>query len=894
MADARRNPAAVARAKVIFTAALELPAEQRVGFVCSECAGDEELRELVLKFLHAQGKPLPFDGIAEEIRVAGLAGATYDRRRESLPEGFAGIHIENYKLLQLIGEGGFGSVFLAEQERPIVRRVAIKIINLGMDTHQVVARFEQERQALALMDHPNIAKIFDAGNSDTGRPYFVMELVKGEPITDFCDKHRLSVPQRLELLGIVCESIHHAHSKGVIHRDIKPSNVLVSFQDGKPVVKVIDFGIAKAIDRPQTAKTLFTEHKLLVGTPEYMSPEQAEGSRDIDTRSDVYSVGVLLYEILVGTTPFDSQRLRSSAFAEMQRIIREEDPPRPSSRISRQLASPDSVAQARATLPARLFATIRGDLDWIVMKAMDKDRTRRYSSVSTMSEDIHRFLTGHEVVAAPPDAWYRARKFCRRNRAAVITALLVISALLAGFVGTAIGYRESVIANKNLGKALIEVKAQETQAMRSARREKAIHGFFLDRLLGANDPDISAGEDIRVRKVLDDAVKELATVTEPDLESSLRQEIGAVYLSLGMWKEAIVQLERTLQLRESGSASASDSDIGDTLILLSRATQIANDAARSEFCARRARSLRLAEFGEGSDQVAEADYYLAGALNRQGRLKEAAGVCERALGAMKMRHTTGSETSMMARIMVMYAAEYLSIEGRHTEAAIELRKAVAILRRNPNVESLLAWALSRLGTAAAELKEFDESDRSVQEAITIRQRLFPEGHTAIAQSLLSLGISRMRRGEAALGEESVLEAVRMYSAALGEEHEFVARSIVALGAILASQGKWAEAAEAYSKAVVLYKKNFVGDNAQTALVMSQQGGCLVELKDFHAAETLLLESWSMLERTDASSTSRVIAAKRLIQLYSTWENEKGEREWMQRLEVLSPTEKQPK
>ncbi len=343
--------------------AAELAREQRAEYLDAACGGDQGLRaevESLLKSLDDAGRFLADATIGNsgaDPDAATIAGADVSLREQP------GSRIGPYKLLQLIGEGGFGSVFMAEQEKPVSRKVALKIIKLGMDTRQVVARFEQERQALAMMDHPNIARVLDAGATETGRPFFVMELVKGDPIVEYCDKNNLSINDRLELFAQVCNAVQHAHTKGIIHRDIKPSNILVSTQDGRPHTKVIDFGIAKATAAKLTEKTLFTEHRQLIGTPEYMSPEQAEGNLDIDTRTDVYSLGVLLYELLTGTTPFSRKELRSAAYAEIQRIIREVEPPKPSTRLSSSTATIANVAAKRAVEPGRLGVIIRGELD---------------------------------------------------------------------------------------------------------------------------------------------------------------------------------------------------------------------------------------------------------------------------------------------------------------------------------------------------------------------------------------------------------------------------------------------------------------------------------------------------------------------------------------------------
>jgi|GEM_PF-3211738 len=345
-----------------------------------------------------------------------------------------------YRVLERLGGGGMGEVYRAEQRSPIRRDVALKFIKLGMDTKLVIARFEAERQALALMDHPHIAKVFDAGTDDTGRPYFVMEYVKGKPITEYADQNHLSISERLELFEQVCQAVQHAHHKGVIHRDLKPGNVLVSTQDGKPFAKVIDFGIAKAIAQRLTDQTLFTEHAQFVGTPQYMSPEQAEGSVDIDTRTDVYSLGVMLYELLTGSTPFSSQELKAAAFEQIKKMIVEVDPPKPSTRLSLSQPTLSTLAASRRTEPKRLGTLVRGELDWIVMKALDKDRKRRYETPTSLANDIEAHRTGEPVQAAPPSTAYRIQKFVRKHRGPVIAVATVGIVLLLGIIGTTWGY----------------------------------------------------------------------------------------------------------------------------------------------------------------------------------------------------------------------------------------------------------------------------------------------------------------------------------------------------------------------------------------------------------------------------------------------------------------------
>ncbi len=390
--------------------------------------------------------------------------------------------IDRFKILQKLGEGGCGVVYMAEQTEPVRRKVALKVIKLGMDTKQVIARFEAERQALALMDHPNIAKVLDAGATATGRPYFVMELVKGIRITDYCDQNHLSTTERLGLFTQVCQAIQHAHQKGIIHRDIKPSNILVTLHDGKPVPKVIDFGIAKATEQPLTEKTVFTAFGQFMGTPAYMSPEQAELSGlDIDTRSDIYALGVLLYELLTGRTPFDAKELLQAGLDEMRRRIREEEPMRPSTRLSTMVdADLTEVAEQRRSEPGKLSRFIRGDLDWIVMKCLEKDRTRRYETANGLATDIQRHLTNEPVLACPPSTAYRFRKMVRRNKLAVATVSAVAVALLIGLGLSTWMWLEERKAHRQAVLAEQKSQAKEKEARESEAEMRKMLKFFTD------------------------------------------------------------------------------------------------------------------------------------------------------------------------------------------------------------------------------------------------------------------------------------------------------------------------------------------------------------------------------------------------------------------------------
>jgi eukaryotic-like serine/threonine-protein kinase len=524
----------------IFMVAVQRDAvADRLAYVSEACQGDELLRQGVEALLAAHDRAGSF------LASPALAAATSD----GLPitEG-PGAVMGPYKLLEEIGEGGFGVVFMAEQQRPVRRKVALKVIKPGMDSRQVIARFEAERQALALMDHPNIARVFDAGETSSGRPYFVMELVRGVPITDFCDANPLSVPERLELFVSVCQGVQHAHHKGIIHRDLKPSNVLVTLHDGTPVVKIIDFGISKALGQRLTESTLFTNFAQLLGTPIYMSPEQAEMSGlDIDTRSDIYSLGVLLYELLTGTTPRDKERLRTAPFDEVRRIIREEEPARPSMQISTLgQAAALTVSANRQSDPRRLSQLFRGDLDWIVMKALEKDRNRRYETASAFVADVQRYLNDEPVLACPPSFWYRFRKLARRNKGAFVAASAAALVVVLALVGLVVS---NVLIRQEQARTRDEKdRAEKAQRLAQDRAEEIQEG--LERLKAAN-ASLDLGRLHANERQWDDAYAAFTKAAQ------LRPDHVAVWVEradlcarLGLWDLAAADFAEENALRE--------------------------------------------------------------------------------------------------------------------------------------------------------------------------------------------------------------------------------------------------------------------------------------------------------------------------------------------------------
>src|SRR4051794_581084 len=479
----------------IFCDAIEIAAaEERAAFIARACGPDEELRLRVERLVAAHCQAGSFLEVPPDSPTLSMAPAP--------PGEGPGAVIGPYKLLQQIGEGGMGTVYMAEQEKPVRRKVALKVIKPGMDSRQVVARFEAERQALALMDHVNIARVLDAGATENGLPYFVMELVHGVPITRYCDENRLTPRERLELFVPVCQAIQHAHQKGVIHRDVKPSNVLVTLYDGRPVPKVIDFGVAKATEQKLTERTLFTHYGTLVGTLEYMSPEQAEMSAlGVDTRSDIFSLGVLLYELLTGSTPLSHKRVKEAAYAEVLRLILEEEPPKPSTRLSESGEALASISAQRHLEPAKLTKLVRGELDWIVMKTLEKDRNRRYETANAFAADLQRYLADETVQACPPSAWYRFRKLARRNKVGLLTASFVALALLTG---TTVAIWQAVLATR--AKAVAEGEKQ--RADKQAAIATSVSAS-LQQLVGSLDPDAAKGPNYTARQLLDDYADKL-------------------------------------------------------------------------------------------------------------------------------------------------------------------------------------------------------------------------------------------------------------------------------------------------------------------------------------------------------------------------------------------------
>ena len=721
--------------------------------------------------------------------------------REQLPPPTP-VTFDRYQLLNSLGEGGMGEVWLAEQVEPIRRKVALKIIRAGMDTREVVARFESERQALALMDHPAIAKVFDAGKTPEGRPYFVMEYVDGVDITDYCDQHRLSTSERLELLAEVCDGVQHAHQKAVIHRDLKPSNILVTTVDGRAQPKVIDFGIAKAIGSRLSERTLLTEVGAVIGTPEYMSPEQADSTgQDVDTRTDIYSLGVVLYQLLTGDLPFSSKELRSSSGDDLRRILRDREPGKPSTRLRALGDDAERVARDRGTDPGSLAHQLAGDLDAITLKAMEKDRARRYGTVATLAEDIRRHLR-HEPVVARPASWtYRARKYLRRNRVAVSVSAGVAVLLLAFAITTTVQSRRTA--------------RERDRANREAAAASSV-SEFLTRMFRVSNPSEARGNSITAREILDRAAADLETGVggDPELRARMMATIGNVYGSLGLYRRAASLLEKALDLRRRTLGS-------DHLDTLRTATFLGASYTRG------------ARFAEAEpllvDTVSRCERVLGplhvetlGALNNlanlrfgQGRLKDAEDLYRRVLdGRRRVLGSAHPETITSLNNLALV----LDNIGRQKEAEVLLHEVVDTRRRvlGPEHPDTLA-AMNNLGLTLRNEGRPAEAEAVFRQTVEIRRRILGPEHPDTLGSVSNLANTLVDQNRSAEAEPLYRETLEIERRVLGPDHPNTFLAVMGLAATLSDTGRLQEA-EALDRELWAAQRRVLGpENPQTAM-----------------------------------------------------------------------------
>jgi serine/threonine protein kinase/tetratricopeptide (TPR) repeat protein len=639
--------------------------------------------------------------------------------------------IDRYRILGLLGEGGMGTVFLAEQTEPIRRRVALKLIKLGMDSRHVVARFESERQALALMNHPNVARVYDAGLSEDGRPFFVMEYASGVPITGYCDRERLAIPERLALFVQTCEALQHAHQKGIIHRDVKPSNVLVVLESGEPRVKVIDFGVAKATGQKLTDRTLFTQLGLVIGTPEYMSPEQAGVTGlDVDTRADIYSLGVLLYELLVGALPFDPAAVRGVPNLEMLRIIREVEPPRPITRVASLGDTAGEIAHNRRTDLPSLHRQLRGELEWITMRAIEKDPARRYPAASELAADVRRYLASEPVLARPQTATYRLRKFVRRNRVSVVAVAAVVLALAVGLIVSTVQYRKAAWARD--------------QARLEADKATAINDF-LQQMLGS----AASGRKGRSALLVDVLAAGAAKVDgsfadEPDVRVALHETIGDVYGSLAMFPEAELHKRRVLEYRErelgpgDGRTIQARLSLGGTLFEAHR-----YDEAIAAY--RRAFEDGDRYLGRMNATTLDAMHLLGNVYNLVGRQTDSEPLVTEALALSEKLRGPDDPRTLDNRMSLAYLYFH---EHRFQESADNYRRVVEADRRlrQPGQWSTVRSA-EEFTRVLVNMGRLDEAERVMSGLIDTANRAMGEAHLQTLYVAGSLAEVRMARGD---------------------------------------------------------------------------------------------------------------------------------------------------
>ena len=726
-----------------------------------------------------------------------------------------------YKILELLGEGGMGDVYLAEQEKPIHRRVALKVIRLGMDTAEVIARFESERQALALMNHPNIAQVIDAGTTDRGSPYFVMEYVPGLSITQYCDKHCLDTSERLGIFIQVCEGVQHAHQKGIIHRDIKPSNILVAIQGDKPVPKIIDFGVAKAINQRLTEKTLYTQQGLLIGTPEYMSPEQAEMSGlDIDTRTDVYSLGALLYELLAGAQPFDHLRLRRLGYEAMQRKIRDEEPPRPSARVSSLGQASGDVAKKRRTSAAALTRQLHGDLDWITMKCLEKDRTRRYSAPSELAADIVRYLKHEPVLACPPSTTYRIQKFVKRHRFGVAAAALVVIALLAGISGTTIG--------------LLRAKRAERIARQEAESTKQVSDFLVG-LFEVSDPSESRGNRVTAREILDRGVERIGSELSSQLpiRSRLMLTMGRVYRSLGLYEPSARLLQDALQMARK-TLGADHPDVSTYELELAWVYLKWNRLDEALPLCRKALATRRKAYGSDNAYTAFAIQVLGTLLRNRGEYTEAKQLLEESL-AIRER-VLGSDHTDVATSL--YHLGWLAKVTRNFESAKRYyERALPIYERrlgadHPNT----IWCLNDLAIIEEDLGDLNGALQLQERILAIRERVFGPDHPDVSASLNNLGVLLWHAGNYERASPVLQRSLAIREKAMGADNLEVADTLNNLALVYQATREYSKAQSLYERSLKIKEKALGADHPGVASTLFNLGELSVKVQEYARAK----------------------------------------------------------
>ncbi len=873
------------REQEIFAQALELSPKERAEYLDSACAGDSALRNQVESLIDAMEQAgeqgffdQPTGGASEETVQIEDSGSLHAEEKP-------GAIIGNYTVQELIGEGGFGSVYRAQQTSPVNREVALKIIKLGMDTRQVISRFEAERQALAMMDHSGIAKVYDAGATNSGRPYFVMELVHGVAITHYCDQHTLSIRDRLNLFRKVCDAVQHAHQKSIIHRDIKPSNVLVCMQDGQPSPKVIDFGVAKATTMRLSEHTVHTQARQLVGTPAYMSPEQAGMSQeDIDTRSDVYSLGVLLYELLTGATPLEGKTLSKSSYEVIQRMIRDVTPPKPSTRLS-SIETTTEIAQFRHTEPKKLQQEIQGDLDWIVMKALEKDRTRRYEGVNALAEDIGRYLEKEPIHARPPTNAYKLSMFVQRNRKAVAAALALFGVLLLGIAGTTSGLvwalderekarlaaADELAAQIEATKASEQAASEAQRATLEAQTAEELSRFFVMDVLSAADPARTTNKELTVREALVNASDSIEGRFEgrPDFESKIHNALGYLFGRLGSLERAEHHHRRewALTQQEHGELSFENARIMHSVV--GDLAMQERDAEAIELTQRQLAIIDQLDSPEASQFRLRVIGNLGALLIRTERIEEAAPILQETLQIKREQYgdrhpTTLSTIDALATLMGRTGNFDRALELANEAYAGQAEVLGEGDPRTLNTLVKLSLAHTRLGQhteALALLKA------GIEQTL---QRLGPTHPTSIylrssyARSLFDVG-------EYDRAEEIALALITDLESRDPEMLQENSRAtLTTLTSCLVKKEQYEPALDVVDRALRSARTAYGEQDTRLAEYLNLRAKILQDLNRFEDAEADLIESWACVNREDAIDDQQEPTLRSLTSFYEKW------------------------
>jgi serine/threonine protein kinase/Tfp pilus assembly protein PilF len=758
----------------IYSAALRLDAAERATFMRQACGEDDALRVEIESLLAQQER---LGSFLKRPAIEVLAGT------ESIPGETAETVIGRYRLLQKVGEGGMGEVWLAEQREPVRRRVAIKLVKAGMNTREVMARFESERQALALMDHPAIAKVFDAGSTPRGAPYFVMEYVAGVPITTYCDNHRLSTRERLELFIHVSEGVQHAHQKAIIHRDLKPSNILVTEVDGKAAPKIIDFGVAKALAQKLTVDTILTRVGALIGTPEYMSPEQGLSSgEDIDTRTDVYSLGIILYELLAGVPPLE---LHQTTFEEFLRRLREEEPLKPSTKIRTQdPGMSTTVALKRRSDPLTLAKQMRGDLDAIALKALEKDRSRRYGSPADLAADLRRYLNKEAVLAVAPSVAYRTRKFAYRHRGALATAAAFVLVLIAA---ATISIWQSIRATK-----------QRDRADKEAAVAQAVNDFLQNDLLAQasasnqSRPSTKPDPDLRVRTALDRAAVRVAGKfdRQPEVEASIRDTIGQTYMDLGLYPEARTQLERALELYRRALGAENPKTL-KMMSRLGRTAELQGKYTQAEALLSPALQVQRRVLGFEHPDTLDSMHLLANVYYRLGKYPQAEALHSQTLEIR--RRLSGPDDPEALASMSNLALVY-SQQGKYPQAEALHRQTLEIRRRvlGPEHPDTLN-AMNSLAIDYGQQGKYAQAETLYSQSLEIKRRVLGPEHPDTLMAMINLATTYHFEGKSAQAEALNRQTLELDRRVIGPEHPDTLATMDNSAIVYTAEGKYAQA-----------------------------------------------------------------------------------------------------